>query len=515
MFVDLRSDGKTERLAVPTPQFQHYVDYDGGRYSRSVGGTYQAIPTEGHVTVPFVLSPLWQREPLKDPMPLEPGRHAFRVHIRIGTLPLYDDDGSIVRPPGEQFRPEPIPTVPIAIVISEEDVRRDSKVRAENIRRELIALTEFHYSREVPHTLQNMIAQHLPDSGDVLMTLCESDDEVMANRASTVLVRFLDGLTDPQAKRYFDAGFAHFAEKRDRYPQGIDAMIGLGYRFNFGHEGLPKDRKYQFQTTTRHFLDGKEFGEKPYSYPGPGAASESVKLKDLEVGEHVIRMTTEWEFTRGERPLKGTFETDDVKFEITAADTPDDLIAKPNLGLAKIVKESLQFRESDTSFRRRPRFRPYDPQRAWRPNTYTLSKDGTGPVYALHTPSWRMNRLLPVDLAFKMKMKVEGTDLELPCYDAVVLSGERTSTRHVYTADRLDELVKKLLDHADETGFVKVRFILTPSREVALQNPKIKKYFPGSISSDVLRIRVSTSTAVPLNLPPPDPKFQSDDDGND
>jgi hypothetical protein len=173
------------------------------------------------------------------------------------------------------------------------------------------------------------------------------------------------------------------------------------------------------------------------------------------------------------------FETDDVKFEITPSDTPNDLIAKPDPELAKIIQEAFQFRESDISFQRRPRFRPYDPQRAWRPNTYTASKDGTGPVYALHTPSWRMNRLLPVDLAFRMKMKVEGTDLEIPCYEAVVLAGERTYTRHVNTSGKLDELVKKLLGHADKNGFVKVRFILTPSREVALQNPKIKQYFPG------------------------------------
>jgi hypothetical protein len=110
-----------------------------------------------------------------------------------------------------------------------------------------------------------------------------------------------------------------------------------------------------------------------------------------------------------------------------------------------------------------------------------------------------------------MKMKVEGTDLEIPCYDAVVLAGERTHTRHVHTSGRLDELVKKLLKHADENGFVKVRFILTPSREVALQDPMIKRYFPGSITSEVLRLRASTSTEVPLNLPPPDPNDQTDD----
>lgn len=512
IFVDLKSDGTTERLAVSKSQFQHYIDYDGGRYSRSVGGTLHEIPTEGHVTLAFIMSPLWQRSPHKDPMPIEPGRHALRIHVRLNTVPLYDNEGNIIRPPGEQFRPEPMPIAPVAVVISDTDVRRDPKVRAENIRRELIGLTEFHSSMKLPFTLQQMVAQHLPESADVLLSLCESRDADMAKRAATVLVRFLDDLSDKQVVRYLQSGFGHFAEKRDRYPQGIDAVIGLGYRFEFGHGGLPKDRKYKFQTTTRHFLDGKEFGEKPFSYPGHGAASGNVKLKDLTLGEHSIRIMTEWEFTRGEKTLRGFFETDRLKFEIISADAPNDLIAEADPKLAKIVEASLQFRESQTSFQRRSPFDPRARERHWRPGSYTIGKNGKGPVFALHTPFWRMNRPLPVDLAFRMKMKVEGSDLEFPCWDVVVLAGERTYTRHVYTNSRLDEMVKKLLKLADKNGFVKVRLVLTPSREAALQNPKVKKYFPGSITSQVLRIRVSTSTEVPPGLPLPDVEFQQDDD---
>jgi len=62
-----------EALAVSKSQFQHYIDYDGGRYSRSVGGTLHEIPTEGHVTLAFIMSPLWQRSPHKEPMPIVPG----------------------------------------------------------------------------------------------------------------------------------------------------------------------------------------------------------------------------------------------------------------------------------------------------------------------------------------------------------------------------------------------------------------------------------------------------------
>lgn len=347
--------------------------------------------------------------------------------------------------------------------------------------------------------------------GDVLLALCESNDEFIAKRASTILVRFFDDLTDAQAERYFNAGFVHFAEKRDRYPLGIDVAIGLGFRLQFGHEGLPKDRKYKFKTTTRHFLDDKEFGE-PYRYESHGAASGYVKLKEQPLGRHRIRMTTVWEFKRGERTLKGSFETTDLDFEITAADTPDNLVAEPDPELTKTVQEAVQFRESDSSFQRRSQFRPRSMERDWRPTTYTLGKDGTGPVYTLHTPAWRMNRLLPVDLAYQMNMKVEGTGIEIPCYDAIVLAGERTYTRHVHTAGPLDELVQRLLKHADKNGFVKVRIALTPSRKTALENPKIKKYFPETITSEVLRIRVSTSTTVPPNLPPPDPQHQQDDD---
>lgn len=514
IFVDLKSDGTTERLAVSKSQFQHYIDYDGGRYSRSVGGTLHEIPTEGHVTLAFIMSPLWQRSPHQDPMPIEPGRHALRIHVRLNTVPLYDDEGNIIRPPGEQFRPEPMPIAPVAIVISDTDVRRDPKVRAENIRRELIGLTEFHSSMKLPFTLQQMVAQHLPESADVLLSLCESKDAEMAKRAATVLVRFLDDLSDKQVVRYLQSGFGHFAEKRDRYPQGIDAVIGLGYRFEFGHEGLPKDRKYKFQTTTRHYLDGEEFGEKPFSYPGHGAASGNVKLKDLALGEHSIRMMTEWEFTRGEKTLRGFFETDRLNFEIISADAPNDLIAEADPKLAKIVEASFQFRESQTSFQRRSPFDPRVRERHWQPGAYTIGKGGKGPVYALHTPFWRMNRPLPVDLAFRMTMKVEGSDLEFSCWDAIVLAGERTYTRHVYTNSPIDEMVKKLLKLADNNGFVKVRLVLTPSREAALQNPKVKKYFPGSITSQVLRIRVSTSTEVPPGLPLPDVEFQNSDDDN-
>ena len=83
---------------------------------------------------------------------------------------------------------------------------------------------------------------------------------------------------------------------------------------------------------------------------------------------------------------------------------------------------------------------------------------------------------------------MEQSDDSIACSEIVVLAGKTSSFYfHPLNSISSSALLRK---YADEQGFVKVRVILTPSRSVAISDPRIRQYFGSRITSDVVRVRV-------------------------
>lgn len=123
----------------------------------------------------------------------------------------------------------------------------------------------------------------------------------------------------------------------------------------------------------------------------------------------------------------------------------------------------------------------------------------------LHGPAWRPLKPLPVDLCFDVELHIEKTGDVLNGKPLIAIRGQR---RGGYIG--LGRVDPRMEAAADESGFVRARIILKPSREVALSNPEVTSYFQGTVTSKPVRLLVWRSQQMQEaelgSLPVPDPE---------
>lgn len=493
LYLEVRNRGTLTDLGLETHQSQHAVVVDGVKYVRRDqpwGGVDQIAPGADPITLAFALSGDWQQDSdSKTPLKLPHGKH--RVVISLTIAPYHD-------PKLDQAQEGPRPPVEWRSLVSrpiEIDVGSrawpgpDGSLALENIRRELAAFPHFH-SPKVPANLQRLVKENQPAAGDDLVKVLTSDDAAQKEATAVVFGHSWDSMNRDQIERYLRATMTHFVKQRPQYPQGVDAMIGMGTEHRPGYLGLPEDRKYEAQTVTTHFLDGQPIAE-PFSYPGLGAMTHWIKTKELALGRHTFRLATKFTFTRGGETYRGEYESPKYSFEIVSDDSSDDLIAEPDENLDRRILQVLLFAETDQDLRllseKNLRFEgiaqgdhdPWKPQISWR----TKRGDGGG----LHAPVWKLEQPLPVDLCFTVEFHIEDSDVVTRCTDLVVVAGE-SRQGYFSNAEFADYL--SLRDHADAEGFVQGKLILKPSRGLALTEPQVRRYYDADITTPPLRFKV-------------------------
>lgn len=329
----------------------------------------------------------------------------------------------------------------------------------------------------IPDTLRQLILTYQPKSGDLLLSIIADVNEKLNRRAANVLVHTWNSMTPAQFERYFQHTMEPRAKPRKQYPQGVDALIEMGY----GWGGWPHDKSFELQTVTNHFLDGKPYG-KPFAYQGPGACTGWVRTKDLTVGKHTLRLATEYKYVRENKTYSGRAESKPYEFEMVSADTPDDLVAPHDPKIDQLVRNSLQFSETrplprhviERGFPLDPRRDPWEPQITWR--------SGTGESGSLHMPLWKLTRQLPVDLCFAVEIHIEQTGEVYEGYPLVVLAG-REARGYFSPRESVSGFAK------GQDGLIPLKIVLKPSRATALTNTKVTQYYPGTITSKVLRAK--------------------------
>jgi hypothetical protein len=170
---------------------------------------------------------------------------------------------------------------------------------------------------------------------------------------------------------------------------------------------------------------------------------------------------------------------------MVAADTPNNLVAPQDPEVDRLLRDALQFSEIRRGGGEQIRLDadgdlwgesdPWEPQITWR--------SGDGRSASLHMPLWKLTRELPVDLCFAVEIHVGQTGEVYEGYPLVVLAGRQTQG---YFSPR--ESVSNFAQ--GQEGLVPLKIVLKPSRAVALTNTEVTQYFPGTITSQVLRAKV-------------------------
>lgn len=478
LLLDIRNTGKLE-LALEKVQSRHEVLVDQVNYFRDdqPWGGIDPIDESG-VCIPFLLTSDWKSRPIKGEagLSLQAGSHAVAIQIRLHETRRNEtgrnaDGQLIIEPRGGRV----LLTRPINIEIHDPETDQTRAIALENIRRELVVFPRF-FAPKVSANLQQLVRSTQPESGDFLLKSLGPGNMTAPDPASFIIAQTWDDLSRAQREQYLKSSMIHFAELRPTYPQGVDAGVAVGPRFASDYAGLPAGKpEMKSKTVTTHFLDGQQAG-KPMTYALHTTISHWFRTGSLPLGKHSIRMVTEYEFQRESESYVGKFETERT-FEIVPKGL-DLLVARSDPVVDNFVYRSIEIVEASATTNWGGR--GWQPQIRWN-STDSLRRG------SLHTPSWKVTQPLPVDLCFRSELQLEEADESIPGSEIVVPAGQVVG---FYFRPTNSDSYQILKNHADAEGFVKTRLILTPSQGVALSDSRIKHYFGGTITSDVVRVRV-------------------------
>lgn len=472
VFLDIRNTGNLD-LALEKVQSRHTLIVDQAEFERTdqPWGGIDPIEQDG-LCLPFLLTSDWKAREGKAGLQLTPGPHSVAIRLNIHQTGRTPDGELRIEPRGGRG----LTTRPFTIEIPEPEALPSKDLIIENMRRELVAFPRF-FAPTVSAHLRHLIQTGQPESGDFLLKSLGAGNMLAPDPAAFVIANTWDTLSRSQREQYLKLSMTHFVEQRPTYPQGVDAGIAVGPRFVPDFAGLPRaEPEITSRTVTTHFLDGQQVGA-PMSYANHTTISHWFRTGSLPLGKHSIRLVTDYEFQQGSEKYIGTIETERT-FEIVR-ELSDSLQGPHDPVIEKHVRKSIQIVEATKTTTWGTR--GWQPQMRWAGNE--TIKPGS-----LHTPSWSVTQPLPVDLCFQAELRLEQSDDSIACSEIVVLAGKTSSFYfHPLNSISSSALLRK---YADEQGFVKVRVILTPSRSVAISDPRIRQYFGSRITSDVVRVRV-------------------------
>jgi len=232
-----------------------------------------------------------------------------------------------------------------------------------------------------------------------------------------------------------------------------------------------------------------------------GRTKTQIPTQSLDIGTHTLKLTTQFTLARDGSSFDGQVESDERSFRIVES-TVDGLVAPVDTDLQKRVVDSLDIVESvwtwiPKAWRNENRFRE-----AWSPQEFFA--DGETGI-GLHGPAWKNVEPLPVDLCFDVEFHIEKTGEVVKGKPLIAIRDQRQGG--YMGLGRLDPRMEAV---ADESGFVRARIVLKPSREVALSNPEVTSYFQGTVTSKPVRLLVWRSQQMQedklTSLPVPDPE---------
>ena len=342
-----------------------------------------------------------------------------------------------------------------------------------------------------PRTLK-LIAAHTPEAGDFLLTLVADPKQPLHRSAVNAFVQAWGVMTPDQIRTYLERSFLFSIAHRPAYPKGVDAMIGVTYRFRHGWGSLPLPTEgLKIATETIHTLDGKPYGA-PFRYPhtSSGCTTGWIRTKDLAVGRHSLSAETQFEVMHAGKKVAGSVKSAAYTFDVLPADTPDDLAGPKDAALEKRVRAALWIAETEEPKAQLPNFNPGGGAEIdwWRPQITWTAKDGK--PNGLHLPVWRLDAALPVDLAFDVSLRIVSTGEEFPADTLVAVKGVTRNLGYIFVRDA--EAVAK-----GRSGFVPVRIVLRPSRAAAVTDTKVTEYFTGEIVSEPFRMKVGPTQDAP------------------
>jgi hypothetical protein len=288
-------------------------------------------------------------------------------------------------------------------------------------------------------------------------------------------------MSPQQIDAYLQSTIRLWARPKVRYPQGMSAAIQMKYDLPAGWGGANSE---DLKMRTSHFLDGEPYGN-TVAHQGTRANLGYVSTSELSLGRHTMSALLEYEFTHHGTKHTGWIKSPEFSFEMVHAAAPDDLIAPPDPQVDQLVRDSLHIAETQKALDNWPSSQGIsrdDPNsESW--GFQYLWESPKGKTHKWHLPVWRVSRPLPIDLCFEVQIQDVKTGKTYEA-DPVIVPRGKVVSAHFRPLGAIEHF------GLTESGLVWVRILLKPSRILALDSLEIERYYSGSITTGVLRIKV-------------------------
>lgn len=365
----------------------------------------------------------------------------------------------------------------------------ETKLRLQRIRYQIVGWTEDlqkHVAAipaepktaDLTPELAGVIAAYRPRSGDWLLKVIGDPASPWRRRAVHALVHSFPHLTAPQVDAFVRHALVLESRARHQFPRNVPAMIGMGYYCRYDWNGWPRQKDFELKTKTTHYLDNQPYGA-PFEYRGPHATTGWIHTHDLSEGKHSYYFIVEYAFTHQGTRVQGQLRSADYSFETLPASAPDDLIASANSIVAQQVRNTLRFLDRDPTrdelfLGQDHMVDPWTPQVSWKEK---------GTKTAVRVPTWKVDQPLPVDLCFESEVLDLQSGITYPAEPVILKQGK---SAYGYLCPRDIQTFAR-----NRSGFIDVQVRLTPSRAQALTDPAVTSYFPGTITSGTLRMKIT------------------------
>jgi len=349
---------------------------------------------------------------------------------------------------------------------------------------------------KISDELRGLITGHQPAAGEYLLRLATDPTHDLNLRATRAFLQTWQSATAAQLDRYIQSRVYLTTEHRSKFPAKVGAMIPMEAKIRGGWgQWFPlTGDTLALKTRTTRYLDGKPY-DKPFDCHHPFATVGWYKTGELAEGKHSIHAVLEYELNHKGEKQTGAIRSPMSSFEVLSADTPNNLIASRSEARLKRVKTALE------AVRAPPPSEPaarigIESRFQLETEVVHVSWDVAGGKRAgLVCPRWDIRTPLDVDLCFDVEIHDVKAGKVFPAEPIVLRKGE-SGSGYVIPQD-----VRAFAK--DREGPVTVKIVRRPSRARALSDPKVTHYFPDTITTDDVRIKVVK------DLPPypPSPKW--------
>ena len=332
--------------------------------------------------------------------------------------------------------------------------------------------------RDKPMTLSPETRQFIEASRTETLAaavrLTQRDFSPVARMAADVLMQYRNQLTAEHWQSILK-GRQYVIRQRESYPVGIHAhadsysLVPLGYVF------IRAEESRILSTETKVYSDGKQMY--PNGTRGLGWRDNSfyIGFGRLSVGPHTLQLKTTYELELGDVAVTGVNTSPEYHVEITAADTPDHLAAEVDEQLIAQVEAAVMVTLKDEA------------QEVTYSVPVSTQSEEAGwfkPIFKITVPAVKVTKPLPVSLCMNPEIYVEGEDKPLTRIPWVVPAG-KVSTRILENWVGDPRLSRLLGRTARAEGRLPAKLVLRPSRELALSDPSIEKYYPRVIEREI------------------------------